>query len=37
MGEMLANELEKIGFTVQRDYGDLNKANLVVYGKDPRN
>jgi peptide/nickel transport system substrate-binding protein len=36
MGEMLANELEKIGFTVQRDYGDLNKANLVVYGKDPQ-
>lgn len=36
MGEMFANELEKIGFTVQRDYGDLNKANLVVYGKDPQ-
>jgi peptide/nickel transport system substrate-binding protein len=37
MGELLAAELEKIGFTVQRDYGDLNKANTVVYGSDPKN
>ncbi|HET6779745.1 MAG TPA: ABC transporter substrate-binding protein, partial [Nitrososphaera sp.] len=36
MGELVAAELEKIGFTVQRDYGDLNKANVVVYGSDPR-
>ena len=36
MGETLANQLENIGFTVQRDYGDLNKANLVVYGTDPK-
>ncbi|HEX7818827.1 MAG TPA: ABC transporter substrate-binding protein [Nitrososphaeraceae archaeon] len=36
MGEILANQLENIGFTVQRDYGDLNKANLVVYGTDPQ-
>jgi peptide/nickel transport system substrate-binding protein len=37
MGELVAAELEKIGFTVQRDYGDLNKANSVVYGSDPKN
>jgi peptide/nickel transport system substrate-binding protein len=37
MGELLAAELEKIGFIVQRDYGDLNKANTVVYGSDPKN
>jgi peptide/nickel transport system substrate-binding protein len=37
MGELLASELEKIGFTVQRDYGDLNKANIVVYASDPKN
>jgi peptide/nickel transport system substrate-binding protein len=36
MGEILANELENIGFTVQRNYGDLNKANLIVYGTDPQ-
>ena len=37
MGELLASELEKIGFNVQRDYGDLNKANTVVYASDPKN
>lgn len=36
MGEILANQLDNIGFTVQRNYGDLNKANLVVYGTDPQ-
>ena len=36
MGEILANQLQNIGFTVQKDYGDLNKANLVVYGTDPQ-
>ncbi|HKX82386.1 MAG TPA: CFI-box-CTERM domain-containing protein [Nitrososphaera sp.] len=36
MGELMASELEKIGFTVQRDFGDLNKANAVVYGSDPK-
>ena len=36
MGELVAAELEKIGFTIQRDYGDLNKANVVVYGSDPK-
>jgi peptide/nickel transport system substrate-binding protein len=37
MGELVASELEKIGFSIQRDYGDLNKANTVVYGSDPKN
>jgi peptide/nickel transport system substrate-binding protein len=37
MGELIASELEKIGFSIQRDYGDLNKANIVVYGSDPKN
>jgi peptide/nickel transport system substrate-binding protein len=36
MGELVAAELEKIGFNVERDYGDLNKANVVVYGSDPK-
>ncbi len=36
IGEILANQLENIGFTTERNYGDLNKANLVVYGTDPR-
>ena len=36
MGENLANQLENIGFTVVRDYGDLNKANLIIYAKDPQ-
>jgi peptide/nickel transport system substrate-binding protein len=37
MGQLIASELEKIGFSIQRDYGDLNKANTVVYGSDPKN
>ena len=36
MGEILANQLDSIGFTVQRNYGDLNKANIIVYGTDPQ-
>lgn len=36
MGEILANQLDNIGLTVQRNYGDLNKANLIVYGTDPQ-
>ena len=37
MGQLVASELEKIGFSIQREYGDLNKANTVVYGSDPKN
>ncbi len=35
IGAILASELERIGFTVSRDFGDLNKAFAVVYGSDP--
>ena len=35
IGEILASELEKIGFIVKKDYGDLNKAYVIVYGSDP--
>ena len=35
IGEILSSELEKIGFTVKKDFGDLNKAFVVVYGSDP--
>ena len=28
-------ELEKIGFTVKKEFGDLNKAFVVVYGSNP--
>ncbi|HZD35335.1 MAG TPA: ABC transporter substrate-binding protein [Nitrososphaeraceae archaeon] len=36
VGELVASELEKAGFTVKRNYGDLNKANTVVYGSNPQ-
>ena len=36
IGETVASELEGIGFTVIRDYGDLNKANSIIYGSDPQ-
>lgn len=35
MGELMSSELENIGFTVVKDYGDLNTANSIVYGSDP--
>ena len=35
IGEILAGELQKIGFTVKKDFGDLNKAFVVVYGSNP--
>ena len=35
IGEILASELEEIGFTVAKDFGDLNKAFVVVYGSNP--
>ena len=35
IGEILAIELERIGFTVNKDFGDLNKAFVVVYGSNP--
>lgn len=36
IGELVASDLERIGFNVIRDYGDLNKANFIVYGSDPQ-
>lgn len=36
MGELVASELQNIGFAVQRDYGDLHKANTIVYGSNPQ-
>ena len=35
IGEILSSELEKIGFMVKKDFGDLNKAFVIVYGSDP--
>ena len=35
IGEILATELEDIGFSVRKDFGDLNKAFVVVYGSNP--
>lgn len=35
IGEVISAELEKIGFAVKKDFGDLNKAFVVVYGSDP--
>lgn len=35
IGEILSLELEKAGFIVNKDYGDLNKAFVVVYGANP--
>ena len=35
IGEVLATELERIGFIVKKDFGDLNKAFVVVYGTNP--
>src|SRR3989442_1491986 len=35
IGEVLASQLQKEGFTVHKDYGDLAKAYSVVYGSNP--
>jgi len=36
MGELVASELQNAGFNVQTDFGDLNKANPIVYGSNPQ-
>jgi peptide/nickel transport system substrate-binding protein len=36
IGDDLAAKLESIGFLVQKDYGDLSKANTVIYGTNPQ-
>ncbi|WKT57287.1 ABC transporter substrate-binding protein [Candidatus Nitrosotenuis chungbukensis] len=35
IGEILSSEMEKIGFVVRKDFGDLNKAYVTVYGSNP--
>ena len=35
IGAILSSELEQIGFKVKKDYGDLNKAFVIVYGSNP--
>ena len=35
IGETLSLELEKAGFVVNKEFGDLNKAFVVVYSSDP--
>ena len=35
IGEILVAELEAIGFAVKKEFGDLNKAFVQVYGSDP--
>lgn len=35
IGEILSSQLEKLGFVVKPDYGDLSKAFSVVYGSNP--
>lgn len=35
IGEILSSELQNIGFKVTKDFGDLNKAFVVVYGSNP--
>ena len=35
IGEILSSNLESIGFIVEKEFGDLNKAFVVVYGSDP--
>lgn len=36
LGEVLSTEIERIGFTVEKIYGDLLKAYDTVYGSDPK-
>ena len=35
IGEILSAELEAIGFKVNKEFGDLNKAFVIVYGSNP--
>ena len=34
-GDYVASEIDKAGFTVIKEYGDLTKANTIVYGSNP--
>jgi peptide/nickel transport system substrate-binding protein len=35
IGEVLASQLQQVGFVVKKDYGDLSKAFSEVYGTNP--
>ena len=35
IGEILSTELQIMGFSVKKDFGDLNKAFVIVYGSNP--
>ena len=35
IGEIVSSELQKIGFVIKKDFGDLNKTFTVVYGSNP--
>lgn len=35
IGEILSSQLQKLGFVVKSNYGDLSKAFSVVYGSNP--
>jgi peptide/nickel transport system substrate-binding protein len=36
LGDLIASDLDKVGFTILKQYGDLNKANTIVSGSDPK-
>jgi peptide/nickel transport system substrate-binding protein len=36
LGDLVSSELERIGFSIIKQYGDLNKANTVVLGSNPQ-
>src|SRR5919108_1947386 len=36
LGDLVSSELERVGFSVTKQYGDLNKANTVVLGSNPQ-
>ena len=35
IGEILSIELQRMGFIVKKEFGDLNKAFVIVYGSNP--
>jgi peptide/nickel transport system substrate-binding protein len=36
LGDLIASELEKVGITIVKQYGDLNKANTIISGSNPQ-
>lgn len=37
LGELVSSELDQLGFTIIKDYSDLNKAVTLTQGSDPQN